>query len=257
MQFNSRRMMRTAGAMAILVATLFATMVAPVFGQRSDYKPPTGPVPRTANGKPDLSGVWDRPYVPDMTKTTPNQKGTPELPFTAWGLQEWKSYDAGEGDYTGACLPSGLIRGVNSPMPMQIMQSPTYVTLMFEFDNWFHIIPIDGRNHREQIATWAGDSTGRWDGDTLVIDTVNFNGKTKLDTIGHPHSDQLHLTQRYTRTDLGHIALEVVVDDPKTYTKPWSNTRTFTLRPDWELMEYSCMENNKSLWEGRVKPPKF
>ena len=98
---------------------------------------------------------------------------------------------------------------------------------------------------------------GHWEGDTLVIDTVNFNGKTKLDTIGHPHSDQLHVIQRWTRTDLGHISYEITIDDPKTYTKPWKNTRTFTLRPDWEIMEYSCEENNKSLWEGRIKVPKY
>ena len=111
--------------------------------------------------------------------------------------------------------------------------------------------------HRDGIATWFGDSVGHWEGDTLVVDTVNFNGKTRLDTIGHPHSDQLHLTQRFSRPDLGHITYEVIVDDPKTFTKPWRNVRTLTLRPDWEMMEYSCEENNKSLWEGRIKVPKY
>ena len=145
---------------------------------------------------------------------------------------------------------------MNSPEPMQLMQNSKYVTLMFEQNTWYHVFPIDGRPHRDQ-TTWFGDSVGHWDGDTLVVDTVNFNGKTRLDTIGHPHSDQLHMTQRFTRTDLGHIAYEVTIDDPKTFTKPWKNVRTFTLRPDWELMEYSCEENNKSLWEGRIKVPKY
>jgi hypothetical protein len=85
---------------------------------------------------------------------------------------------------------------------------------------------------------------------------VNFNGKTKVDSIGHPQSDQLHVTQRWTRKDLGHLALDITIDDPRAYTRPWKNTRTFTLRPDWEIMEFSCEENNKSLWEGRIKPPK-
>jgi hypothetical protein len=239
------------------VAALFALMPAQVSAQHSDFKPPAGSVPRTPDGKPDLSGVWDRPYVPDMTKTMANQNGTAELPFTDWGLKQWKSYDVNEGDYTGACLPSGLTRAINSPMPLQIMQNAKYVSFLFEFDNWFHVVPIDGREHRKQIATWAGDSVGRWEGDTLVVDTVNFNGKTRLDTIGHPQSDQLHVIQRFTRTDLGHIAYEITIDDSKAYTKSWKNTRTFTLRPDWEIMEYSCMENNKSLFEGRIKPPKF
>jgi hypothetical protein len=243
----------------ILCGAIFALIAAitPAWGQRDGFKPPSGPVPRMPDGKPDLSGVWDRPYVPDMTKTTPNQKGEPELPFTAWGLQQWKSYDAAEGDYTGACLPFGLVRSINSPMPMQIVQNSKYAAFLFEVDNWFQSVPIDGREHRKQIPTWAGDSVGHWEGDTLVIDTVNFNGKTKLDTVGHPHSDQLHVIQRFTRTDLGHIAYEITIDDPKTFTRPWKNTRTFTLRPDWEIMEYSCEENNKSLWEGRIKVPKY
>jgi hypothetical protein len=118
-------------------------------------------------------------------------------------------------------------------------------------------VPIDGRAHRKGEATWFGDSVGHWEGDTLVVDTVNFNGKTRLDTVGHPHSEQLHLTQRFSRPDLGHITYEVTVDDPKTFTKPWKNVRTLWLRTDWEMMEYSCEENNKSLWEGRIKVPKY
>jgi hypothetical protein len=121
----------------------------------------------------------------------------------------------------------------------------------------WRIIPLDGRPHiPDNIRLWQGDSVGHWEGDTLVIDTVNFNGKTRLDTVGHPHSDQLHLVQRFTRPDLGHITHEMIVDDPKTFTRPWKSTRTLTLRTDWEMMEYSCEENNKSLWEGRIKVPK-
>lgn len=238
------------------IISLAAWFAIAAFGQGS-FKPLTGPVPRTADGKPDLSGVWQRPYVPDMTLSAPNHKGMSELPFTAWGANEWKIYHAEDGDYTGACLPFGFSRSINSPDPVQIVQNAKYVTILFEQNNWFQVIPIDGRAHRQLPSTWFGDSIGRWEGDTLVIDTISFNGKTRLDTVGHPHSDQLHMIQRFTRTDLGHIAYEMTIDDPKTFTKPWSNTRTFTLRPDWELMEYSCEENNKSLWEGRIKVPKY
>ena len=134
----------------------------------------------------------------------------------------------------------------------------SYVAFLFEQNSWFVVVPIDGRPHRKGIATWFGDSVGHWEGDdTLVVDTVNFNGKTRLDTVGHPHSDQLHLIERFSRPDLGHMSYEVTVEDAKTFTKPWKNIRTFTLRPDWEIMEYSCEENNKSLWEGRIKVPKF
>ena len=231
-------------------------VIVPLCAQQK-FTPPTGPVPRTADGKPDLSGVWSPPYVPDMTKSGPNQQGVAELPFTEWGLNQWKVYRAEEGDYTGACLPFGTVRSINSPMPVQFIQNNKYLSMDFEVMNWFQIVPIDGRPHRKGEPTWSGDSVGHWEGDTLVVDTVNFNGKARLDTVGHPHSDHLHVVQRFTRTDLGHIAHEITIEDPKTFTKPWKNTRTFVLRPDWEIMEYSCEENNKSLWEGRIKVPKF
>ena len=241
-----------------VAALLIVASAAPLLAQaRKEFQPPAGPTPRTAKGKVDFSGVWEKPYVPDMTKDGKNQKGFPDLPFTPWGEHEWKSYDAAEGDYTGACLPFGMTRSMNTPEPMQFIQSDTYLGFLFEQNSWFTVVPIDGRKHRDGIPTWFGDSVGRWEGDTLVVDTVNFNGKTRLDTIGHPHSDQLHLVQRFSRPDLGHLRYEVIVDDPKTFTKTWSNVRTLTLRPDWEMMEYSCEENNKDLWEGRVKIPKY
>jgi hypothetical protein len=243
-----------AGLAAVLAAALAAPLGAR--GQQG-YQPPAGPTPRMHSGKVDFGGLWEKPYVPDMTKDGKNQKGMPDLPFTPWGEHEWKIYDAAEGDYTGACLPFGMTRAMNTPEPMQIIQNDTYLSFLFEQNSWFTVVPIDGRAHVNAIPTWFGDSVGRWEGDTLVVDTVNFNGKTRLDTIGHPHSDQLHLTQRFSRPDLGHLTYEVIVDDLKTFTRPWKNVRTFTLRADWEIMEYSCEENNKSLWEGRIKPPKY
>jgi len=240
-----------------LLTAMAVAMLAAVAAGQQEYQPPTGPAPRTASGKVDFSGVWQKPYVPDLTKDSKDFKPVAELPFTPWGAAEWKKYDAAEGDYTGACLPFGMMRSVNTPEPMQVMQSDTYFTFLFEQNSWFTVVPIDGRKHREGIPTWFGDSVGHWEGDTLVIDTVNFNGKTRLDTVGHPHSDQLHLVQRFSRPDRGHIAHEMIIDDPKTFTKPWKTTRMLTLRTDWEMMEYSCEENNKSLWEGRIKVPKY
>jgi hypothetical protein len=241
----------------VLTSLALAAVVPMLAAAQQEYRPPAGPAPRSASGKVDFSGVWQKPYVPDMTKDGKDFKGLAELPFTPWGDAEWKKYDAAEGDYTGACLPFGMTRSVNTPEPMQIMQSETYFAFLFEQNSWFTVVPIDGRPHRQGVPTWFGDSVGRWEGDTLVIDTVNFNGKTRLDTIGHPHSDQLHLTQRFSRPDRGHMTLEMIIDDPKTFSKPWQTMRTMTLRTDWEMMEYSCEENNKSLWEGRIKVPKY
>jgi hypothetical protein len=218
---------------------------------------PAAPAPRTVDGKPDMSGLWQRPYVSDMTKSSKDgtQIGMADLPFNEAGLKEWKAYDAAEGDYTGSCLPFGLLRSMNSPDPIQIMQNPGYVALLYEQNTWFHIIPIGKQHHVGASPTWFGDSIGRWEGDTLVVDTTNFNGRTRLDTIGHPHSDALHVIERFTRTDSKHMSYEVTIDDPKIFTKTWTNKRIFTLRPDWEIMEYSCEENNKDLYEGHIKAP--
>jgi len=232
------------------------------------------------NGKPDFTGVWQRAYVPDMSRNGRGQQGyaaapfTPgdpparrdelhkagnyaELPFTAAGLEDWKTYDPSNGDYTGACLPFGLMRSINSPDPLQIMESPTFFAELFEQNTWFHVFPIDGRPHTNGTPTWFGDSVGKWDGDTLVVETNNFNGRTRLDTNGHGHSDQLVLTERWTRSDLGHIDYEMRIHDPKYFTEDWKNSRQFLLRTDQQIMEYSCEENNKSLYEGRIKAPKF
>jgi len=212
---------------------------------------PTGPTPRMPGGKPDLSGVWQRPYVPDMTRDR-NQKGAGELPFTPAGLADWTTHDDGKGDYTGSCLPFGMTRSINSPDPLQIMQSDKYVGLLFEQNSWFHIVKMDRDHPKNLEPTWFGDSVGRWDGDTLVIDTIGFNDWTRLDTIGHPHSDAMHLIQTFLRTDAGHMAYTITVDDPKAYTRPWKNERTFTLM-NTEIMEYSCEENNKDLREGHIR----
>ena len=204
--------------------------------------------PRAADGKPSLSGVWEIPYTPDMSR------GVEKFPLSDWGAQDFKNYDPDKFDYTGHCLPMGWTRLMNTPMPMEIMQEPNRIAILFEAWQTFKVIPTDGREHRKNLEpTWYGDSVGHWEGDTLVVDTLGFNDKTRLDTRGHPHSDQMHVVERLTRTDAKHIAYEVTVTDPKAYSAPFTNKRVFTLRPDWELMEYSCEENNKDAQEGHIK----
>jgi len=201
-------------------------------------------IPHALDGKPSLSGVWEIPYVADMSK------GIGALPFTPWGEADFKAYDPAKFDYTGHCLPAGLTRQMNTPMPMEIFQEPNRIAILWEAWNTFVVIPTDGRDHPKKVdATWMGNSVGHWEGDTLVVDSIGFNDKTRLDTIGHPHSDQLHVIQKFRRADAMHIDYEVTVDDPKAYTRPWSNKRQFTLKPTWELMEYSCEENNKDITE--------
>jgi hypothetical protein len=240
------------GSMVVAAAGL-ALMSTPAEGQGATAKT-SAAIPRLPDGKPDLSGVWQRPFVDDMTKNAPNQQGTPELPYTPAGLEEWKKYDAAKFDYTAHCLPLGLTRSINSPFPIQLIHTPSQLAILVEMNNTFHIVPTDGRKHPTDLGPlWNGLSVGHWEGDTMVVETTGFNDKSRLDTAGHPHSDALHVTQRFTRTDATHLAYEVIIDDPKTYTSTWKNTRTFTLRPDWELMEYSCEENNKDVAEGHIK----
>src|ERR1019366_5492131 len=174
-----------------LKAAAFTALCAASAFAQGGYKPPTGPAPKLMDGHPDFSGVWQRPYTPDMTKDSRDQKGAGELPFTEAGLKEWKSYDATQGDYTGQCMPFGLIRSINSPDPLQVMMNDKYLGLLHEQNSWFHVVKLNAEHPKNPTPTWFGDSVGKWDGDTLVIDTIGFNGKTRLDTIGHPHSDQM------------------------------------------------------------------
>lgn len=213
---------------------------------------PAGAIPRMPDGHPDMSGVWQRPFVQDMTKDSPGQKGEPNLPYTEWS----KANLVEEFDYSAFCLPLGYTRSISSPMPVEIVQRPDRTVLLYEMNNTFHVIFTDGRPHPKDLEpTWFGHSIGKWNGDVFTVDTVGFNDKTRVDTQGHPHTDALHVIETFKLTDADHIAYEMTIEDPKAYTRPWKNTRTFTKRKDWEIMEYNCNENNKEVMEGHLKYP--
>ncbi|HLI84278.1 MAG TPA: hypothetical protein VKV17_10195 [Bryobacteraceae bacterium] len=244
----------TGSPMRPTVAIFALIFASAAIAQNTPSKVAATDIPRMANGKPDLNGVWERPYVPDMSRNAKNQKGTSPLPFTEWGAAMFKKYDPAKFDYTGHCLPQGLTRSMNSPFPIQIVQTPKTFAVLYEAWNVFHVTPTDGRTFPKEVdPTWMGTSFGHWDGDTLIVETRFFNDRTNLDTVGHPHSDQMKVIESYQRTDATHISYEVTIDDPKTYTMPWKNTRIFTLRPDWNIMEYSCEENNKDFSEGHIR----
>jgi hypothetical protein len=252
----SIRLRRLATATAAsLVLSLAPT---PAIGQSPS---PAPEIPRLANGKPDFSGVWARPRITDITRDGRGcgsgeqectQKGSGALPFTPLGAQMDK---APKFDYTAFCLPWGYTRAMQTEYPVEILQTPRRFVYLFESNNIFHVVPTDGRQLPKELdPKWMGTSVGSYDGDTLVIDTRGFNGRITLDVgAEHPTSDAMHVVERLRYTDANHVTYELTIDDPKVYTTPITNVRTWVrMKPGEELMEYWCMENNRDLLDGHL-----
>ena len=221
-----------------MVASAFFVAV-PVSAQK--------PVPRTTEGKPDFSGFYDIPYVPNMALGKEDQ-----VPYTDLGRRAYQTHDAKD-DPTSNCWFPGVPRIMQSPYPSQWVQTPALLVILFEYMHTFRSIPLNGRAHPDRMEpAFMGDSVGRWEGDTLVVDTTNLKGPpwTWLDTAGHQHSDQLHVIERFDRAP-DNIQYEFTVDDPPMYSKPWTHRRT--IRPLKitaglpELLEYNCDENNRDV----------
>jgi hypothetical protein len=203
---------------------------------------PAGPAPRLPNGTIDLSGVWQGGGpVGNIADGLAKGETLPIRP-------EWKkimdSRKAGD-DPEANCLPTGVPR--RDPYPWRILQTPTHTFMLFEGNiHSYRQIFMDGRKHpADPDPTWYGHSVGKWEGDTLVVDSVGFNDKFWFDFIGTPHTEKLHTIERYTRTNMGTLVIETTIDDPGAYTKPFKITFTARLRPGEELMEYICNENNE------------
>lgn len=135
-------------------------------------------------------------------------------------------------------------------MPWKIVQLPRTVIILYDVMTTWRQVHLDGRElgpAEGMNPSWLGYSTGRWEGDTLVVDTRGFNGRAWLDQAGKPTTEALHVIERFRRTDFGHMEIQITIDDPKAYTEPWMVTAHFRLLPDTELMEYVCHENNRAL----------
>ncbi len=207
-----------------------------------------------AQARPDMNGLWNPQYTPDLVKAYGK-----ELPFTPYGAERWKNVDTAN-DPTGFCLPVGPARSLQSPYPFEILQTADRVAMVFEYQWTFRLIYVDGRMPPADIheyPEWMGFSTGRWDGDTLVVDTVAIHERTWLDTAGHEHSDKLRLTERFRKTGPDAIEWVVTFDDPVFFTQPWSITRTLKrmMPPKDRVMSYSCEENNKDIQHLIPKQP--
>jgi len=203
-------------------------------------------IPRMPDGKPDLQGYWNIPYTPNLAA---NGKEA-EVPYTDLGREAFRTHDSKD-DPTSLCYYPGVPRIMQSPYPMQILQTPEYVIMAFEYMRLWRVIPTDGRPHPERVEpTFMGDSVGHWEGDTFVVETIGLNDKTWLDTAGHQHTDQMKVIERFTRKKDG-ILMNYDVIDPVMYAKPWNLERTLTpLKASYglpELIEYACNENNRDV----------
>jgi hypothetical protein len=268
----------SAGVLAAIVATLTPVLYAqwPLYPSPTIPKGPDGksnlsaPAPRTSDGKPDLSGIW-------MAVTSPEPKGPPPglpplarfndagvgfkegLPFQPWAaeLKKKRVEDLLVDNPDGLCLPQGVLQFHLDPQPRKVVQTPGQIFIIFESNYGLRTIYMDGRPLPPQgdpQPYWHGYSIGRWDGDTLVVESNNFRGDGWLDTGGSPLTEAVTITERFRRVNYGLLRIDVTVNDPKAYTKP------FTVRVDQqivadgsEMIEFICHENQQFLKRIKVK----
>jgi hypothetical protein len=222
-------------------------------GNAADADAP--PAPSLPDGRPDLSGLWNGGG--GIGRLAPGE----EMVMTSWA-QEIFDYrqdpdgNAANEDPNLYCLPSGVPR--MSPYPWRMLQTPTHgpethIFILFEGNiHSYRQIFMDGRDHPEDPdPTWFGHSIGRWEGDTLVVDSLGFNEEFWFSFQGHPHSEQLHTIERFTRTNLNTLQWDITIDDPMAYEKPFTATSQARLMPGADILEYICQENNTS--EGRLR----
>jgi hypothetical protein len=210
--------------------------------------------PRMADGKVDLSGLWspDRNFIYDISDSLKPGDKLPTQPWAEKLTRERMSKDDPEAN----CLPTGVPR--QAPYPWQIVPTPTRIFILFEGNiHSYRQIFLDRSSHpADPNPTWYGDSIGKWEGDALVVDSAGFNDLFWFDFAGHPHTEKLHVIERYTRPDMDHLDYETVVDDPGAYTKPFTMYGHSTLQTGTDLMEYICNENNKDVKHILGKDPR-
>ena len=227
-------------------------------------------VPRASDGKPDLTGVWQGgstqpgtweeanrgtgvggtgrdPSAATVLSSNDRPAGREGAPYQEWAAKKvLESFNKrGIDDPTARCLPGGVPRSVTLGLfPQQFVQTPKQIIILYEYMNAFRVIPMNAKHPDDVASTYMGDSVAHWEGDTLVVDVIGINDKTWLAGTGTFHSDELHITERYTRVSKDRIDYEVTMVDPKVLTKPWTLRSSLMLREGTRLEEYVCAENN-------------
>ena len=250
----------------LLAAALTAALVAPpAFAQEADWKP-EGPVPRTADGKPDLTGVWWRGNEPALEGGrigSPRSGPAPAPPVGSTFASLYKPEAAAKAklmsdkdDPALRCIPS--VGGPPNTNIFQLVQTPKLVVLLQETYHGFRVIPTEpGRQHSDlQAPAYWGDSVGKWEGDTLVVDVTNFNDRNWISPQGVVsfHSDALHVTERYRRTAANALEVEKTYEDPKVLIRPYVEKKQYRLAPFDQVMEAMCTNTETAaLMEAAAK----
>lgn len=226
----------------------------------ADGKPNlSAPAPRAGNGKPDLSGLWALEHPPCGANGCGDYPGGPEfmnlgaklaggLPYRPWAaeLVKQRTADLGRDDPVARCLPAGVVRILTFPPPRKIIQTPDEVVILSERDVTFRQIFTDGRALPvDPSPSWNGFSVGKWEGDTLVVETNGLRDGAWLDRNGSPMTDAAKMTERFRRVIYGRLEIELTVDDPKAYAKPWTVNLNQQIVLNTELLDYFCNDNEK------------
>ena len=240
---------------AVPASAQWFEITTPGIPRTPDGKPNlSAPTPRGPDGKPSLNGIWQMngKYLQDLAADM--KPG--EIPYQPWAEQLFKARHDGalsKTDPASRCIPS-MPKLDALPYPFKIIETPGMVMMLFEGFTTFRQIFTDGRElPKDPNPTWFGYSTGKWEGDDWVVNTIGIKENTWLDNAGRPHSDALHLTERFRRHDFGHMDILLTIDDPKAYTKPWTVKEDLRLLPDTDLLEYVCVENEKDYGHLVVK----
>lgn len=211
--------------------------------------------PRTSDGKPDLNGIWQVLNSANWDieahtaeRGVPAGQGVVEggpIPYQPWALEQKKKNHENRktADPVTRCFLPGVPRATYLPLPFEIVQTPRYVVIAHEFAQARRIVYTDGSPHVEALEFWMGDSRGRWEGDTLVVDTIDFNDRTWFDHAGNFHSNALHVVERFTPLSQNHLDYEVTIEDPKVFTRPWKMRMMVyrRLEKGLQLLEYDCV----------------